>query len=408
MQALRGVAIITSVFYPSIGGAQRVALDTGRLLRARGVDAFVVTRHHRGLARYEEVAGLPTYRVGAGDAPKALAALSFILGALALLWRERGRYDLLHCHQMISPMSVGLLARGLAGRPLVVMPHRSGPIGDIGVLTLRRPLSGRLRLLAARRWGDAFVCISPAIAEELRGVGVPEPRLWMIANGVDTGRLRPAEPAERAGLRRANGLPEGRLAIFSGRLVAEKGLDVLLAAWPAVLAAVPAARLLLVGDGDRRAALESQARRLGVAGQVHFLGASDDVGPLLRAADLFVLPSYAEGLPVALLEAMACRLPAVATDVDGTRDLIDDGVTGRLVPAGAPARLAAGLIEGLSSPAAAGWAERGRAAVVRHYGLDEVIDRYLAMYRELVGARGPGSGGRTPNPRPRIAGQENQ
>jgi glycosyltransferase involved in cell wall biosynthesis len=405
---VRGIAIVSSVFYPSIGGAQRVALDTGRLLRDRGVDAFVVTRHYRGLARYEEVSGVPTYRVGNGDAGKALAAISFILGALWLLWRSRARYDVIHCHQMISPMTIGLLARALTRRPLVVMPHRSGPIGDIGVLTLRRPLSGRLRLLAVRRWGDAFVCISPAIAAELRGVGVPEARLWPITNGVDTERLSPLDADGRARRRRELGLPPGPLAVFSGRLVTEKGLDGLLSAWPMVIAALPDARLLLVGEGDQRGALESQARQQGVADQVHFHGASDDVGPILQAADLFVLPSHAEGLPVALLEALACGLPAVATDVDGTRDVIADGETGRLVPLGDPMALAAGIVEGFTAPAATAWARRGRAAVVQHYGLDDVIEQYLKLYRALIDAQAPGRARRADRgPAPELGhGQE--
>lgn len=378
-----GVAMISSVFHPSIGGAQRVILETGRRLRARGVPVLVVTRHHRGLPRYEEVAGIPTYRVGFGGAPKAVAALSFILGALLLLWRLRASYGLLHCHQMISPMTVGLLARALVRRPLVVMPHRSGPLGDIGVLTRRRPLTGRPRLAAARRWADAFICISPAVCAELLALGVPPARLWPIANGVDTARFLPASAAERRELRSANGLRAGPLVAFAGRLAPEKGLDVLLAAWPAVLARVPAARLLLVGAGDQRRSLEDQARALGVAASVTFAGGRDDVAPLLRAADLFVLPSFAEGLPVALLEAMACGLPCVATDIDGAAQVLRDGATGRLVPPGDQAALAAALVEGLTSDQATAWGQRGRALVAHQYALDAVVGQYLALYHAL-------------------------
>ena len=382
-RTVTGVAMISSVFYPSIGGAQRVALDTARLLRVRGVDAFVVTRHYKGLARYEQVSGVPTYRVGAGDAGKAMAALSFILAAVALLWRLRGRYHVLHCHQMISPMTIGLLARLLTRRPLVVMPHRSGPIGDIGVLTLRRPLTGRVRLALARRWVDAFVCISPAISAELRDAGVPPARLWAIPNGVDVARLHPVSAAERDARRRELRLPQGRIVVYSGRLVSEKGLDVLLRAWPAVKGALPDARLLLLGDGPERQALEQQARELGLAQDVLFAGACDDVGPALQAANLFVLPSYAEGLPVALLEAQACGLPCVATAVDGTMEVVRDGVTGRLVPPGDVPALAAALVEGLRGDALAAQAAAGRAQVVRQYAIDTVIEQYFALYSAL-------------------------
>lgn len=379
-----GVAMISSVFYPSIGGAQTVILDVGRKLQARNVNVIVVTRHYRGLARYEEVGGLPTYRVGRGDSNKAVAALSFIQGATQLLVQQRQRYDILHCHQMISPMTIGLLAKAFVHKPLVVNPHRSGEIGDIGVLTRRRPVTGRLRIAAARQHADAFLCISPAIHAELRGVGVAEDKLWDVTNGVDTARFCPAMPAERAALRQSLGLPARRLAIFTGRLVAEKGLDVLLRAWPEVLQQVPDAHLVLVGDGDQRATLEAQAQQLGMAARVTFAGGSTQIADFLRAADAFVLPSYAEGLPVALLEAMACGLPCVGTAIDGTRQLIDDGVRGRLVAPGDAAALARGLTEALAGSQAHNWGSQARHYVCAHYSLDAVAEAYMHMYATLL------------------------
>ncbi|HEU5012552.1 MAG TPA: glycosyltransferase family 4 protein [Roseiflexaceae bacterium] len=379
-----GVAMISSVFFPSIGGAQTVILDVGRKLQERGVPVLVVTRHYQGLARYEEVGGLPTYRVGRGDSNKAVAALSFIQGAVQVLAQQQHRYNVLHCHQMISPMTIGLMAKALVRKPLVVMPHRSGDIGDIGILTQRRPVTGRVRLAAARQQTDAFVCISKAIHDELRGIGVPESKLWDIVNGVDMQRFQPGTAEQRATLRQQLGLPGGPLAIFTGRLVPEKGIDVLLRAWPAVLQHVPDASVVLVGAGEQRAQLEALARQQGIESQVVFAGGSDDVAPFLRAADAFVLPSYAEGLPVALLEAMACGLPCVGTAIDGTRNVIEDGVSGRLVPAGDAAALGRGLVEALASSAAQEWGLHARQKVSRDYSLDAVADAYIAMYTTLL------------------------
>lgn len=378
-----GVAMISSVFYPSIGGAQRVVLETSRQLRARGVEVFVVTRHHKGLAHREELDGVSVYRVGSGDAGKAVAAISYILGALWLLWQLRARFAVLHCHQMISPMTIGLLARMLLRRPLVIMPHRSGEIGDIGVLTTRRPVTGHMRLSAARRWGDAFVCISPAIKEELAAIGVPDARLWAIPNGVDVDRMRPVAPRKRTDLRHELGLPDVPLAIFCGRLAPEKGLDSLVAAWPTVAAGVPDACLLLVGAGDQRAALAAQARKLKIADRVIFYGPRDDVTPLLQAANVFVLPSSAEGLPVAMLEAQACGLPCVATAVDGNTQVVRDGQNGRLVPPGDVNALARGLIEAFTAPRARQWGRRGRDQILGQYALPAVVTQYLELYRSL-------------------------
>lgn len=379
-----GVMMIASVFYPSVGGAQTHTLRLSQKLRARGVDVAVITRHYRGLARYEDVGGVTVYRVGQGDSNKIVAALSYIGGALRVLAAQRRRYAIIHCHQMISPMTIGLLGRALLRRRLVVNPHRSGPIGDIGVLTLRRPITGKLRIGAARALTDGFVCISRDIHAELGSVGMPDRRLWDIPNGVDTEHFRPADAQEQRELRATLGLPDGPLIVFAGRLVVEKCVDVLIRALPTVLQQVPDASIVLLGEGDQQAALQSLAAEVGVAKRVIFAGAHDDVAPFLRAADMFVLPSRAEGFPVSLLEAMSTGLSCVATNISGTSQLLEDGVGGRLVAVDDPQALARGIVEGLTSAEADGWRQRARQHIVDLYSLDAIADRYIDMYHALL------------------------
>lgn len=382
MSSSPAVAMITISFYPSIGGAQTHTLRLSRALRARGVDVFVVTRHLPGLARYEEIEGVPTYRVGDETKGKIGAALSFVGGALAVLRQRRRELAIVHCHQMISPMTIGMAARLMFGAHLVINPHRSGAVGDVALLTRRRKATGALRIAAARLLGDAFISISRDIRGELLGVGVSEARIAEIPNGVDVRQFRPASDTERQALRGELGLPEGPLVVFTGRFVPAKGLDVLLNAWPAVRERVPEARLLLVGDGELRGALEQQAAALGLGDAVIFAGGHDDPAPFLRAADLFVLPSRAEGMPVALLEAMACGLPAVATRVGGSEELIADGESGRLVASESPAALAAALGELLRRPGLMG--AKARQRIVDHYSLDQIAGRYAALYNRIL------------------------
>lgn len=377
------VAMITISFYPSIGGAQTHTLRLSRALRERGLDVFVITRHLPGLAHYEEIDGVPTYRVGAARFGKVGAALSFIQGALAVLWRHRRECAVVHCHQMISPMTIGLLAKPLFGLRLVINPHRSGDAGDVAVLSRMRKVTGRARIAAARALGDAFVSISRDIRGELLDIGVAGGRIADIPNGVDPQHFGPAGAEARAALRRELKLPAGPLVVFAGRLVSAKGLDVLLEAAPGLLARQPEAHLLIVGDGELRASLEQQARALGLGGRVLFIGGRDDSAPYLRAADAFVLPSRAEGLPVALLEAMACGLPCVATRVGGSAELIDDRVNGRLVAAEDPEALGEALAHALSD-AAEEWGPRARQRILERYALDAVADRYVELYTRLL------------------------
>lgn len=403
------VAMLTSLFPPSVGGIQSHTYSLSRALAARGAEVHVVTRRAPGHPPHTAEGTLHVHRVGAPPgAPGALATLAYVAGAARLVASLRPRVDVVHAHQLLSPSSAALLLSALARTPILLNPHACGPIGDVGVLS--GTALGRLRLRAAVARADAFVAISGPIGAELRRAGVAEERILTIPNGVDLERFRPAAPEERAALRRALGLPAGPLVVYAGRLAPEKGVDLLVAAWPDVLAQVPSARLWMLGDGEERARLEAAARRSGIAGAVALPGPAADVAPFLRAADAAVLPSRTEGMPVALLEAMACAVPVVATAVGGSAEVLRDGVTGRLVPPERPDALAGALVEALREPAAHDRARAAREEVVARYGLDRVADAFLEVYSRLcrqAPAAGGGAESRCPTPsrsRRRAAG----
>jgi glycosyltransferase involved in cell wall biosynthesis len=382
-----GVAMILHDFYPSIGGAQTHTLALSQALRARGIGVIAVTRPYPGAPAYEEVQGIPTYRVGMKGG-RAIAGLSYLSAGFALLARERHRYQILHCHQMISPMTLALMARALPGKRLVINPHGRGPRGDVAKLTRLRPLTGKLRVAAALRWGDAFVAIAREIHDELRTMGVQEERIWDIANGVDTERFAPASRDERIALRRRLGFPDGRLVVFVGRLTVAKALDVLLNAWAQRDAALADVYLVIVGDGELRDNLSRQAHELGIAQSVVFTGGTNDTAAYLQACDAFVLPSRTEGMPVALLEAMACGLPCVATRVGGSAEVIEDGTDGRLVAPEDAAALARALGEALATPI---WGARARRRIQDRYAIDTVAEHYTIMYESLLNGRNAGA-----------------
>ncbi|MFL5302542.1 MAG: glycosyltransferase family 4 protein [Anaeromyxobacteraceae bacterium] len=383
--------MVTALFPPSIGGIQSHTLRLAQKLVAKGVAVTVVTRLGPGLATYEEMEGVAVHRVGlAARVPPAAGSIAFIAAAAAAIVRLAPRTDVVHAHQLLSPTTASLLAAALARRPIVLNPHACGDIGDVGQLS--RSAIGRARLRAAVLVADAFVAVSRPIRDELLGAGVAPRQVWSIANGVDADRFRPATPEQRAALRRTLGLGAGPLAVYTGRLAREKGGDVLLDAVPALRARIPAARVCLVGTGAEEASLRAQASRLGIADAVVFAGGVADASPYLRAGDAAVLPSRTEGMPVALLEGMACALPCVATAVGGSREVLADGETGWLVPAERPERLGAALADALSGGAtAAARGEAARAHVLAHSTLDLVADRFLALYRALVAQRGRGA-----------------
>jgi glycosyltransferase involved in cell wall biosynthesis len=161
-----------------------------------------------------------------------------------------------------------------------------------------------------------------------------------------------------------------------------------LRAFAAARSAVKRAALVLVGDGPERPGLEAIAAELGVADAVRFAGARSDVPRLLRLFDVFALSSQTEGISVALLEAMAAGLPAVATAVGGNPEVVVEGETGRLVPAGDPARLGEALASLLADPdRRQAWGQAGRARVMEKFTLDRMVRDYEAIYESLAGRR---------------------
>ena len=202
----------------------------------------------------------------------------------------------------------------------------------------------------------------------------------MIPNGVDTERFAPIEAASGQGPVRL---------LFVGRVVRQKGLDVLLDAL-ALLPQTACFELTIAGDGPLRAEMVDRAARLGLAGQVRFAGwvGREDMPDLLGHADAFVFPSRDEGMPNAVLEAMAAGLPVAATRIAGNEELVVDGETGFLVPSEAPAALAAVLTRLIGDRTLCRrLGAAGREKAVREYSWRTVAERYSALCREACSLR---------------------
>jgi glycosyltransferase involved in cell wall biosynthesis len=376
------ICLVTANFWPAWGGAEGQCRLLARELRRRKHEVTVLTRGWSGAPAEDAVDGVRIRRIsvpGSGHWRSALWTL-----AAARWLRARGReFDLLQAYQMLSPAHAAILGRGRRrGQPVVVRPACSGVDGDVAEMR-RLPLTWvRCRLL---RTVSAFVTLSAAIETELAELGVGAVPCRRIQNGVDTERFRPVDPAERIALRASLRLPPDRvLCVFVGRLVPQKNPEALLDIWRA--RPPGEAHLLLVGDGPLRSALAARIAADRSGDRVTLVGATCDSASYLRASDLFVLPSRAEGMPNALLEALACGLPAVATDVPGSREVLEGGGdAGRLVPVGDPTALAEAIARLVRDPAMRqGLGLRASAAVRERYDIHRVVDRYLAVYGELL------------------------
>lgn len=362
---------ILHVAQPVDGGVAAYVLAACVDQVARGWRVTVACPDGGRLAEGLEGAGIPRVAWSAGRSP-GRDSLGEARRLAAIV--NRYRPDALHLHASKA---------GLAGRLRTRLGHR--------LPTMFQPhgwswlaVDGRMRAAslawerAAARWTDLFVCVGAAEAEAGREQHVPG-RYTVVRNGVDRARFTVAGPAERAAARHALGLdPTAPLAVCVGRVTRQKGQDVLLAAWPHVRTACPDARLALVGDGDLLTALSKN-----VHSGVTFAGAATDVRPWLAAADVVVLPSRWEGLPLTVLEAFATGRPVVASRVPGIAETVAPGV-GALVPPDDPAALAGALARRLGDTDLCRAEGTAAAAHATRFDLRHTFDRLAAATEAAI------------------------
>jgi glycosyltransferase involved in cell wall biosynthesis len=355
-----------------IGGQERVALDLSSGQRGAGHEVIVVSMEpppDGALAESFRARGVEVVRVAKRPGVDPTLTLR-----LAALFRRRG-VGVVHTHNRM-PLLYGAAAGKLAGAVVVHTRHGPGR-GSTREQWLRR---GAGRLL------DAYVAVTAALDRLARELGDCAPaKLTVIENGIDLSRFRPDEEARRT-TRAALGIPAGAWVVGSvGRLAAEKDYPLLVRAASSALG--PDAHLVLVGDGDEAATIRAEVAARDVGPFVHLPGSTSDAAPFLAALDVFALSSRMEGLPLVALEAMATSLPIVVPAVGGLPELVEEGVTGHLFPAGDEAALRARLEALRADPVAArATGARGQAQARARHSREVMVERYLELYARL-GAR---------------------
>jgi glycosyltransferase involved in cell wall biosynthesis len=311
-------------------------------------------------------------------------------------WLRREEIDLVHAH-MFRAEVIGTRAAVAAGTGVIVATVHSSRV--------RSPEDVRL-LASLTPSMDRLIVPSQAIERKVRAEGRDAARFAVVPNGIDLSRF--TGPVRPCALREEHGIPP--LAPLLGvvaRLEPEKGHRHLLDAMPAILRAVPDTWLAVVGEGSELGGLRSQAASLGIASRVAFTGRRDDVSALTADLTVAVLPSLREAQGISLLEAMARRVPVVASDVGGIPEVVNDGVDGLLVPPGDPAALAGAIVELLRDPdLRRRLGNAGYATVADRFSIDAQVRRIQAVYDEELARAGVllnGDRGSAPMPEERGA-----
>jgi glycosyltransferase involved in cell wall biosynthesis len=292
------------------------------------------------------------------------------LRAARRLRASLGAADILHLHTGRAH-ALGLLAAwGRRPRPRLVVSRRVD-------FPIHGGAAGRLKY---RHGVDRFIAVSEAVRRVLLEGGVSEDRVVTVHSGIDPERMR--VPPDPAGLRRELSVPQGtKLLGFIGALVGHKAPEHLVAA----LARLPeGVHGVFAGEGALEADLRRRVRSLNLEPRVHFLGVREDVPRLMRSIDVFVLPSRTEGLGTSVLDAMAAGTPVVATRAGGIPEMVEDAVSGLLVPPDDPEALAGALRRVLNDAALRAGLIRGAAGRLGEFTADRMVEGTLAVYHSVL------------------------
>ena len=420
------IYIAIPTFHPLVGGAETQTLAQARNLCEKGYAATVITfRHNKMWLPGEVIQGVPVIRVagallgGREKLPRLIQRLLYLLALLIMgwtLWRKRQCYDVLHvCQLNLLTLPVAIVC-WLTGKPMLIVivsaagsglgevtkSHGkasliAGPLdataswlqvgqqalvgGDLEALeSFGRPVVRLVRFLLHKSY-TPIVILSSRMRGYLAAHDFDLPDVQLIPNGVDITRFNPVH---------ADTSIDGReqVVVCVSKLRYEKGIDVLLQAWRLVYQQAPQARLIIVGSGYLQTQLECMAKELGIANSIEFTGLQCDIPAQLHRGSLAVLPSRWEGMPNALLEAMACGLPCVATQVSGSEDIIQHGVNGLLVESEDYQGMAQALLTLLRDPVLTRkYGLAARETIERHYSFEQVMDKYIELYHRITVGR---------------------
>jgi glycosyltransferase involved in cell wall biosynthesis len=381
--------MVTGAYHPETSGASLQCRQLVRLLRDEVGFTVLTTTTDFALPPQAVVDDVDVWRVQV-DPARAASKIAAIPGLGAAFGRLRDCFDLVHLHGFSQKtMLLIALAKTFGKRVLIKLTS----VGHDDAVSMQR--RGRVAF-GFYRSADRFVGVSPRFEAAHRDAGLAADRFRLIPNGVDLERFRPAQPGEQRSIRERLGLPtDVPIVLFVGFFSPEKRPDLLYESWTELATMGVTSTLVLIGptrstyyeiDPQMAEAIRADANRRGLSSQIVFVEQTAEIEQYYRAADVFALPTLREGLPNVVLESMASGVPTIVTRLAEVTDwMIDDGVTGLLVPPNDRAALTGALQRLLSDsrkreimgPAA-------RASVTERFDAAGTAKQMLALYRELI------------------------
>jgi glycosyltransferase involved in cell wall biosynthesis len=385
-----GVLMVTGAYWPELSGGGLQCRTMIAALQDRFDFHVLTTCVDATLPVTGSIEGVPVTRIPI-DVSSVWSKVAAAVSTVRFMLRSAGRYQIVHLHGFSQKSILIAALSWLLGKRIVITIHTAGQDDPNGV---RR--HGALAYWAYQK-ADRFIAISQLMADEYRAAALPEHKLRIAPNGIDTDRFRPASPEERRGSRASIGAsPDVPWILFVGFFSRDKHPDTLYQAWLQLREEYGINTVLLfVGatesayyevNAGLKATLLADAKARGVEPWLRFAGEVRDVERYYQAADVFVMPSTREAFGMALIEGMSSAVPVIATRITGVTDgIVDEGRTGLLVPGGDPQAIASALRHLLTQrEASAAMGIAARAAVEQRFGLAASRERWAGIYQELL------------------------
>jgi glycosyltransferase involved in cell wall biosynthesis len=375
-QTMEAILFYINTFFPVVGGAQTQCLVLAKELLRRGIPVRIATRMIPGERSGDTRDGIPVKRLFCAGG-RCLRALTFCASSLLFFFRNAARFGTIQTFQMDSNAFTACLAGLILRKKVFVRIAGSGVTGEIST---HDSAAKRLMLRFIRRYASGFLVLNGESKNDLLSLDVPAEKICLLRNGVDASKHHPAAENEKQALRKKKGLENRFIALFAGRLVKGKRVDVLLSAWK--LCADGKSALLILGDGPEKNSLMEKIRQEKIASvNIEF---SDSIGDYYDMCDVFLLPSDAEGTPNSLLEAMAHGKACIGSKIPGITEIIRDGENGLLCER-TPEDIAGKIRMIRDDPALARLLGKKAAETVREkFTIEKVADVYLDFIQKNI------------------------
>ena len=313
-----------------------------------------------------------------------ITSLSFCLSTALMLFRKRKEYDIVHFHGaslflILNILMLKLYRKGVFAKVAGVKLGR-----EAGALQGKYSLVGRAATRMLRKV-DCFIATSARIEEGLLNDGYDKKKIFRIPNFIDRNIFYPSNQQSETQIKKEIGLTPKKIVIYTGRLDESKGVHILLEAWEKIIKDFNDIFLIILGGGYLGEKLKEQCCVLGIEKNVKFCGIVNNVRDYLITSDVFVLPSFREGFPNSVLEAMACGLPVISTKIGGIVDVIKDGDNGILVEPGNVNQLADAMKKLISNDEyALALGKNALKKIRENYDINGIVKRYIKLYTRYL------------------------